>query len=403
MNPGEDPLSSPDSIGLNGDAEVILTCLKRRFSGVSATIDALLPFQARLRPIAFVGAAVPSLAGVQSGSPHFRRVRLGEAISISRRRLPDGRRRIWHVRRDPEMILGIFVRDVLRCPIRLVFTSAAIRQHSIVPRNLIQQMDAVIATSPKAASFFQNTVAIVGHGVDVTAFQPPGDRQKAWLESGLPGRRAIGIFGRVRKEKGTHLFVRAAMPVLQQFPDVTAVIGGLCKPVDQPFAQELKRQIASAGLGDRFVWTGPIPRSDMAAWYRRTSVVVACPTYEGYGLTPLEAMASGCAVVATRTGAFESMVEDGATGFLTATDNEGQIGQALATLLADAPRSEAMGRRGRRRAVDFFSVENEARAINAVYEEVWRADALGKVPAPMSNWPAGPRFAVADACERTLR
>ena len=351
--------------------EVIVTCLKRRFSGVSATVDVLLAPLASRVGLGYVGVTLPAMAAAAPGALPIRRLGLLEAIGLSRRRLPDGRRRIWHVRRNAEMLLALVVRDLLRCPVRVVFTSAAIRRHSRIPRALIARMDAVIATSPAAAALVPNVAAVVGHGVDVRRFRPEGSPLEAWAASGLPGRIGVGIFGRVREEKGVHLFVDAMLPLLARHPDVTAVVVGLCKPGDSAFVEGLRRRIDAAGLSGRFVWTGELPFGEMPAWHRRMLVTVACPLYEGFGLTPIEAMASGAAVVASRTGAFESMVADGETGRLVPTGDAHALSEAIGAVLADPAAAVEMGRRGRARAERLFSADAEAAAIEGVYRAVW--------------------------------
>ncbi|MBM4115326.1 MAG: glycosyltransferase family 4 protein [Phycisphaerae bacterium] len=356
------------------EPEVIVTCLKRRFSGVSATIDVLLaPLGARVG-LGYLGVSLPVMSAA-TGAPRLRRLSLLEAIGLSRRRLPDGRRRIWHVRRNAEMLLALVVRDVLRCPVSVVFTSAGIRRHSFFPRLLIARMDAVIATSPAAAALVPNVAAVVGHGVDVQRFHPQGSPLEAWASSGLPGKIGVGIFGRVRHEKGVHLFVEALLPLMAQHPDVTAVLVGLCKPADAAFVDGLRRQIDAAGLSERFIWTGERPFDEMPTWHRRMLVTVACPLYEGFGLTPIEAMASGAAVVASRTGAFESMIVDGQTGRLVPTGDVRALTEALGSILADTSAAVEMGRRGRARVETHFAADAEAAAIEGVYRDVWARDA----------------------------
>ena len=351
--------------------EVIVTCCKRRFSGVSATIDALLPVQGRHHALGYLGVGLPAVHRLAADGQPLRRLSLVEALRVSRQPLPDGRPRIWHVRRNAEMALGIFARDILRCPIRLVFTSAAIRRHSIVPRGLIRRMDAVIATSPAAAALVPNVAAVIFHGVDLGRFRPSSTPGRIQGDASLPGKFAVGVLGRVRPEKGIHLFVEAMLPLLPRFPDVVAVIGGLCKPKDWAYAATLRRRIEDAGLAHRFVWTGEIPSHDMPSWHQRFLVTVACPVYEGFGLTPIEAMASGVAVVATRTRAFESMVVDGGTGRLVPTGDSHALSSAIGSLLADPASTIEMGRRGRARVEALFSIEAEAEAIHRVYRLVW--------------------------------
>ncbi|WP_349364472.1 MAG: glycosyltransferase family 4 protein [Roseitalea porphyridii] len=372
MTPGDHAGTPAPDPARTGDPAVIVTCLKRRHSGVSTTISALLPIQAGRRAIGYVGPDLPGVGQARAVAPDaFTRLTLAEAIRLSLRPLADGRPRIWHVRRDVEMMLGLVLRDVLRRPIRLVFTSSAIRKHSAGLNWLIGRMDRIVATSPAAARFFPDA-DIIGHGVDVEHFRPA--RQPADLAKDTPptGPRMIGIFGRVREEKGIHIFVRALLPLLPRFPDVTAVIGGLCQSDDAPYAEGLKREIRMAGLEDRFVWVGEIPPGDMPDWYRRVAITVCCPLYEGYGLTAIEAMASGCAVVASRTGAFASMVEDGRTGYIIAKDDHSALSGALEKLLADPALCAQMGRFGRERACALFSIEAEADGLERVYESVWR-------------------------------
>ena len=132
---------------------------------------------------------------------------------------------IWHARRNNEMIVGVLLR-ALGWPLKLVFTSAAQRHHTWITRWLIRRMDAIIATSDISASFLKREATVIPHGVDTDRYAPPADRAAAFAEAGLPGRYAIGCFGRVRAQKGTDVFVDAMCRLLPRYPDFTAVIVG---------------------------------------------------------------------------------------------------------------------------------------------------------------------------------
>ncbi|TSE33299.1 D-inositol 3-phosphate glycosyltransferase [Tepidimonas taiwanensis] len=347
------------------DPEVIVFNLKRRYTGVSATVNALVPLQARQWRLAYCGTPLPH------GMPGMT---LREAIALSRRP-PAGRPfRIWHVRRDHEMAAGLWARDVLRLPIRLVFTSAAQHRHGWFPRWLISRMDAVIATTPKAASFVPNTTAVVPHGIDLARFSPPPDKLAAWADSGLPGRYGIGVFGRVRPDKGTDVFVDAMIAALPHLPEVTAVIAGLAQPQHQAYQRELQARIDAAGLHERIRFLGEIPAAEVHRWYQRCLVCVACPRYEPFGLTPFEAAATGCAVICSRTGAFEELVQPGVNGALVDTGDAVGLAQAVRVVLADPVAAVRMGEAARARVVEHFSLEREAAGIGAVYERLFRGD-----------------------------
>ena len=351
--------------------EVIITNIKKRYSGVSGTINALLPVQAKTLRIGFVGTDLPGAQLAKSSHPDsFFYLSVWQAIGISRKRLPNGQPRIWHVRRDPEMMLTIFLRDVLRFPIKIVFTSAAKHRHSWFPRWLISKMDGVISTTPEAASFVPNTTRVVPHGISLERFSPPEDKLTIWRRTGLPGKYGIGTFGRVRPDKGMDIFVDAIIRLLPQFPDFTAVIAGLCTPQYTGFQKQLEQKIASAGLSDRIIFLGVIDADTVVDWYQNVLITVACPRYEPFGLTPLEGMACGCAVVASDTGAFRTIVDEGRTGFVVPTDDVDALVGALTPLMKDPPRTRSLGQLGRTRVEAIFSVEEESKGIAAVYQHV---------------------------------
>jgi mannosyltransferase len=288
-----------------------------------------------------------------------------DLMGLWRRRTP----LIWHARRNDEMIVGVLLR-ALGWPLKLVFTSAAQRHHTWITRWLIRQMDEVIATSAISASFLKREATVVMHGVDTTAYAPPADRAAAYAESRLPGRYAIGCFGRVRAQKGSDVFVDAMCRLLPRYPDFTAVMVGAIVPEQQAFANELKRRIEAAGLTSRIVITGEIAIEEVQCWYQRLTVYAFTSRNEGFGLTLIEAMAAGNALVAARAGAAEFVVEDGVTGVLTAPGDVDALVAALEPLMRDPALAAAMGKRARRRVEEKFSLDAEAGAIADVYRRL---------------------------------
>lgn len=364
MNDPQHPASTarPDP---HPDPDVIVFNLKRRYTGVSATVNALVPLQLVQWRLAYCGTPL------SNGVPGMT---LKQALRLSRQP-PAGRAfRIWHVRRDHEMMAGLYARDVLRLPVRLVFTSAAQHRHGWFPRWLISRMDAVIATTEKAADCVPNTSAVVPHGIDLARFEPPADKLQAWAGSGLPGRYGIGVFGRVRPDKGSDVFVDAMIRALPDLPEVTAVIAGLAQPQHQAFEAELKRRVAAAGLSERIVFLGEVPAAEVHRWYQRCLLCVACPRYEPFGLTPFEAAATGCAVVCSRTGAFDMLVEPGLSGWLVGTEDPSGLADAVRRVMADPLAAQAMGERARQRVLDNFSLAREAAGIARVYEALFAHD-----------------------------
>ena len=216
------------------DLQLVVPNLHRRYSGVTATNRMVAPKLARICRAAWLGSHAPD--GIA-------RMGFADLMKLWRRRTP----LIWHARRNDEMIAGVLLRAI-GWPLKLVFTSAAQRHHTWLTRWLIQRMDAVIATNAISASFLKRDATVVMHGVDTVSYAPPADRAAAFAQSGLPGRYAIGCFGRVRAQKGSDLFVEAMCRLLPRYPDFTAVMVGAVVPEQQGFASGLRKRIEAASL-----------------------------------------------------------------------------------------------------------------------------------------------------------
>jgi len=339
-----------------GDLQLIVPNLHRRYSGVTATNRMVAPKLAQLFRAAWLGPDAPD--GIAQ-------IGLADLLKLWRRRAP----LIWHARRNNEMIVGVLLR-ALGWPLKLVFTSAAQRHHSWITRWLIRRMDAIIATNDISASYLKREATVIPHGVDTDRYSPPASRAAAFAEAGLPGRYAIGCFGRVRAQKGSDVFVDAICALLPRYPDFTAVMVGAITPEQAMFANDLKKRIEAAGLGSRIVITGELSIEEVQRWYRRLTIYAFTSRNEGFGLTLIEAMSVGAALVASRAGAAELVVEDGMTGVLTPPGDVDALVKALEPLMRNPASAAAMGERGRARVLEKFSLDAEASRIAEIYRNI---------------------------------
>jgi mannosyltransferase len=340
--------------------DLFITNFNRNFTGVSATAANVLRQQLASHDLRLIGHPLPG-----APAPITRRA----ANALSRTPPPGKPFAIWHVRRDPEMIAALWARDVLRLPIRIVFTSAAQRYHGAFPRWLISRMDAVIATTDRAAEFV-NSTATVPHGVDTERFFPSKDRTADWAALGLGGSIGIATLGRIRPEKGSDLFVDAMLRLLPNHPGLTALLVGKVAPEHADFAASLKAKITAAGLSDRILFTGEIAPDHTPALMRSLSLVMQLPRYEGYGMVPLEGMASGTPFVASEAGYYRAFSDNGTTGQIVAQDAT-LAADAATALLNDPARLQGMAQNARQTAQSRFSAATEAASIEAVYQSLW--------------------------------
>ena len=134
----------------------------------------------------------------------------------------------------------------------------------------------------------------------------------------------------------------------------------------------LKGRVAAAGLEERILFVGE--HTNINEWYRALDLFIAPQRWEGFGLTPLEAQASGVPVVATDVGAFEEIIAQGTdeTGAVVSKDNLEDLSAAAAAFMDDDPRRSAAAERARPFVLANFTIESEAERLAASYEEVWR-------------------------------
>ena len=342
--------------------EVIIPNLKKRYSGVTAVNRSTAPLIAARCHAVWFGLGAPE--GIRCLTP----------IDLIRLRFLSPRRHspaIWHARRNTEMLVGLVLKR-LGWRFKIIFSSAGQREKSRYTRFLIERMDAIIATSEISASFVHRPSTTIHHGIDVDAYSPPADREAAFATSGLPGKYGIGIFGRVRRQKGVDLFVEAMCRLLPRYPDFTAVVIGFVSVDNRLFVEGLKQRVAAAGLSDRVRFLGELPIEEVPDWYKRISIYVFASRVEGFGLTILEAMAAGAAVVAARAGAAEVAISDGDTGLLVPTDSVDGLAAALEPLMQKPETIPSMGARARERILKDFSRDREAEEIVGVYRRMGR-------------------------------
>ncbi|WP_078705621.1 glycosyltransferase family 4 protein [Bartonella sp. WD16.2] len=338
------------------EIDIIAPHFKKRISGVTSTIIQLIPLQQKqgIR-ISTLGWGLPQSLPALS----FRDI-LGLWKNPVNKPF-----RIWHARRNIEMLCGIFFRDILRMKLKLIFTSASQRQHKPFTKWLIRCMDKVIATSARTGTYLEVPYQVIMHGVDLERFSPPKTVNDCFVATGLPGKYAVGCFGRVRYLKGTDLFVDAMLKLLPHYPDWTAIIAGRTTTQHYNFEKKLRQKIAHAGLNDRIIILGEV--LDVPLWYRRLSLYVAPSRVEGFGLTPLEAMASQTAVVTSNAGAYEELVVEG-TGTVVKAGDGLALTAAIEPYFADLEKTLATGKKALTHVRTHFPLEQEAAAIGSVYE-----------------------------------
>ena len=335
---------------------VIAPNLNIRWSGVTSTIFALLPIQAKSIDIVSFGFNIPI---------NISSISLYKLFKIRK-----DREIIWHARRNIEMLFGILIKFIFKMNIKLIFTSAAQRNHSKYTKWLIRKMDKVIATSEKASRYLEVPHDVIMHGVDTKKFIPSTNKNKIKEELNLPKGTLIGCFGRIRYQKGIDIFVKSMIDVCKSNSDVYGLISGKITNDNKKYFYNLKKIILNENLGKRIIFLGEQPSHNLPLLFRCLDIYIAPQRWEGFGLTPLEAMSSGIPVIATTAGLFQEMITPNQNGFIVELEDTDSITMHINNILDKRSLLEEMSYNARLRVLEDFNINTEAEKLIRVYNDI---------------------------------
>jgi glycosyltransferase involved in cell wall biosynthesis len=179
-------------------------------------------------------------------------------------------------------------------------------------------------------------------------------------------RPSVAFAGRLVREKGADVLIRAAARVLRARADVAFVIFG-----DGPERNALEELVRSLGIGGSVTFPGHLDRADLEARIGGASIQAVPSLWdEPFGLVTIEAMARGTPVVAAATGASVELIEDGVTGRLVAPGEDADLADALLDLLDDPAHADALGHRARAFASAHTSMDTFVDAMERLYHRV---------------------------------
>lgn len=239
-------------------------------------------------------------------------------------------------------------------------------------RNLARCQDRIITISHHLKQFCveveglpADKIVPIHYGLDADAFLGcAGGAAGVRAEWGVPaGAPLVGVVGRLTEQKGHAFLLDAFAEVAQALPSACLLVVG-----DGELRFELERQAARLGLGGNVTFTGR--REDVSRIMIALDVLVMPSLWEGFGLVLLEAMAASRPIVASRVSAIPEIVTDGETGLLAPPGDSARLTDALLTLLRDPARAQEMGRRGRQRLAQQFTVARMVEQTQAVYESL---------------------------------
>ncbi|MDO8737197.1 MAG: glycosyltransferase family 4 protein [Thermoleophilia bacterium] len=187
-----------------------------------------------------------------------------------------------------------------------------------VTRMALTGVDRVLASSPKDEQLFEkisSRVTLVENGIDYETFAGVEKRAGGNIEDGSASRHENLVFiGRISKNKRVDRLLDMMAVLRKHRPEAALTVIG---PDWEGLQSGLEAQAAAIGLGDVVRFTGVIPQDQMLEMLADARLFVSASEYEAFGLSTVEAMATGTVPVVNAIPAFIDLVDDGDTGFLT--------------------------------------------------------------------------------------
>ncbi|MEU0024810.1 glycosyltransferase [Streptomyces sp. NPDC006335] len=212
--------------------------------------------------------------------------------------------------------------------------------------------------------------SVIPNGIDAERFSPaPADTVRAQLLPGVdPAAPLVVCVGRLCRQKGQDVLLRAWDAVLRRVPDAHLVLVG-----DGPERDRLRERAPRSVL-----FAGAV--ADAVPWYRAADLLVLPSRWEGMALAPLEAMACGKPVVVTDVdGARESLPPALAPRCLVPPENPTALADAVSALLLDPSLRESLGHLGRRHVLSTHDVRRTSEAVAGLYRDLLDAEPAARV------------------------
>jgi len=205
----------------------------------------------------------------------------------------------------------------------------------------------VYAETSRILSAYKDHVVVIPNGVDTQRFSPDirGDEIRSRLGVGR-GKVVlfVGALTQWHRYKGLDVLIQAMAMMRDQMPDTKLLIVGAGE-----LETEYRQLVSQHGLTNRVVFAGNVPDDEVPRYYASSDLLVLSSKdrSEGFGLTILEANATGKPAIGTMVGGIPSVIRDGYNGLLVPPNDPSALAEAIKRVLGDDELIKRMGINGR--------------------------------------------------------
>ncbi len=214
-------------------------------------------------------------------------------------------------------------------------------------------------------------VTVIYNGVDPESILRPIDQDQKRKSLNLSLKApVIGTIGLLEPQKGTEYLIRAIPQVVESFPESRFVVIG-----DGPLYERLKKLAEELGISSYLYLLGW--RDDATNLLGIMDIFCLPSLREGFSVALLEAMTYAKPIIATQVAGNPEAVSHGETGLLVPTHDPYALSKAILYFLGSPEIAQEMGRRGRARLMERFTVRKMHEGYNRLYQRAFHEKGIG--------------------------
>jgi glycosyltransferase involved in cell wall biosynthesis len=265
---------------------------------------------------------------------------------------------------------GALAADIARVPcvwfVHEVGRASSLRNYFIKLTGLMATRLVVVSESicQLYSESAKEKIRVVYNGIDQKLFNPDlFDSDTIRISYGIhPTQPVITIIGRLHQSKHHNDLLVATKQLVNDFPDLVLLVIG-----DGPLNEQLHQQTCDLGLEQNVRFLGYM--EDVREVLSISDVLVLPSEHEAFGRVVAEAMLMEKPVVATNVGGLPELVSP-ETGVLVPVQCPEELGDAIKSIIIDPIRKIEMGRRGRERALELFTLDQYVVQMKNVFDEL---------------------------------
>lgn len=206
---------------------------------------------------------------------------------------------------------------------------------------------------------------VIPTGIDVTRYEVRGTSEGPATRNEQPVTDlqpvTISYIGRLESVKGVDDFLHALVPLKKEFPQLKLQVVGWYKD-NHPLVQQFDREVIFTGL-----------RHDIPEILSETDIFVLPSYSEGLSNALMEAMASGCACVATEVGGNRYLIQNGVSGFLFTPGDHEALRAHVRRLIEDSAKRVSVSTAARKRLEEIFDWSVIAKHYETLFSQTTHA------------------------------